>query len=420
MELKIKYQYTYFIKPFLIKETKYEKYLLSLLNNNKCESKIFEKERDLNLYSYFIENIRNYFFPSFSFDKNKINNLKNMQNNVKAEVLSKLHCNTFGYKLDKKIQGKIDVEDGIFFNIDKIEIICIDTGICFLIIKTNIENTTKFSDLLNFNYKFKDINSKFNKLKEYNNIKIQTDTFGNMTELSDFIDNIIGFNTNVSDTNSIDLYNKRFFVYTYTCIDQDNWNNEGDFLNIENDFIKYTNVLSNNSTLNFNAKELKHTMQIMEQFKYAKFGFTKQSASLITSSIDINNYNKLLFDYENEYLYTLIIRLYQRIYLKSLQDKIKNGEDIEIIMKKFYKFTKEIWINEITNSLTGTMYFNKWKEIFELQNLYNEIKNKYEVMYKEFNVDKNTKVNKFILISLLVSLILNVVNFIALIKFINQ
>ncbi len=420
MELKIKYQYTYFIKPFLIKETKYEKYLLSLLNNNKCELKIFEKERDLNLYSYFIENIRNYFFPSFSFDKNKINNLKNMQNNVKAEVLSKLHCNTFGYKLDKKIQGKIDVEDGIFFNIDKIEIICIDTGICFLIIKTNIENTTKFSDLLNFNYKFKDINSKFNKLKEYNNIKIQTDTFGNMTELSDFIDNIIGFNTNVSDTNSIDLYNKRFFVYTYTCIDQDNWNNEGDFLNIENDFIKYTNVLSNNSTLNFNAKELKHTMQIMEQFKYAKFGFTKQSASLITSSIDINNYNKLLFDYENEYLYTLIIRLYQRIYLKSLQDKIKNGEDIEIIMKKFYKFTKEIWINEITNSLTGTMYFNKWKEIFELQNLYNEIKNKYEVMYKEFNVDKNTKVNKFILISLLVSLILNVVNFIALIKFINQ
>ena len=33
MELKVKYQYTYFIKPFLIKENKYKKYLLSLLKN---------------------------------------------------------------------------------------------------------------------------------------------------------------------------------------------------------------------------------------------------------------------------------------------------------------------------------------------------------------------------------------------------
>lgn len=420
MELKIKYQYTYFIKPFLIKETKYSKYILNLLNNNKCKLKIFEKERDLNLYSYFIENIREYFFPTFSFDKNKIRDLENMQNGEKAELLSKLHCNIFEYQLDKKIQGKINVEDGIFFNIDKIEIICLVTGICFLIIKTNIEDTTKFSDVLNFNYKFKDINSKLNKLKDYNNIKIQTETFENMEELSDFIDEIIGINTNIAELNDVDLYNKRFFVYTYSCIDQDNWNNEEDFINIENEFIKFTNVLSNNSTLDFNAKELQDTIQIMEQFKYAKFGFTKQSASLITSSIDINNYTKLLFDFENEYLYTLIIRLYQRIYLKKLQNDINNNKDIETIMNKFYKFTKEIWTNEITNSLTGTMYFNKWKKIFELQNLYNEIKNKYEIMYKEFNVDKNVKVNKFILISLLVSLILNVVNFATLIKFINQ
>ena len=42
MELKVKYQYTYFIKPFLIKENKYEKYLLNLLNNSNCKLKIFE------------------------------------------------------------------------------------------------------------------------------------------------------------------------------------------------------------------------------------------------------------------------------------------------------------------------------------------------------------------------------------------
>ena len=56
MELKVKYQYTYFIKPFLIKENKYENYLFSLLSNKKYKLKIFEKEKDFNLYKYFIQN----------------------------------------------------------------------------------------------------------------------------------------------------------------------------------------------------------------------------------------------------------------------------------------------------------------------------------------------------------------------------
>lgn len=415
MELKVKYQYTYFIKPFYINENKYSNYLLYLLNNKNCKLKIFEKERDLNLYSYFIQNVREYFFPTFLFDKDRISKLDKMGNNAKAMELSKLHCNIFEYNLDKRIQGKINEDNGIFFNIDKIEIICLDTGICFLCIKTNIENSDKFSDVLNFNYKFKDINTDFTKLKEYNNIKIQTENFGNMTEISEFIDNIIGIN-NLQKFNDIDLYNKRFFVYAYTCIEQDDWNKEEDFNRIEGDFIKFSNVLSNNSTLDFEAKELSNSMYINEQFKYARFGLTKQSASLMTSSVDINNYTKILFDYENEYLYTLIISLYQRLYLKNLENEIKVKKDIQGARKNFYKFTNEIFTSEITNSLTGTMFYNKWKEIFELQDIYNEIKTKYDVLYKELNIDKNVKINRFILISLVVSLLLNIINFVVLAK----
>lgn len=411
MELKVKYQYTYFIKPFIIEKNKYNKYLLDLLNNKNCKLKIFEKEKDLDLYSYFLPNIREYFFPTFLFNRKKISELERNKNDVNSFILSKLHCNIFEYKLNKKVQGKVEQEDGIFFNIDKIEIMCLDTGICFLIIKTNIENSDKFSDILNFNYKFKDINTEYKQLKDYNNIKVQTDTFGNMDELSEFIDNIIGVSNN--KLKDIDLYNKRFFVYTYTCIDQDNWNNEEDFKNIENDFIKYTNVLSNNSTLEFNSRELQDKIQTIKPFKYAKFGFAKQSASLMTSSADINNYTKILFDYENQYLYTLLICLYQRIYLKKLENDFQEKDSIE----KFSKFTKEIWTHEITNSLTGTMFFNKWKEVFELRNIYSQIKSKYDLIYKELKVDNNAKINKVISIALIISLVLNAINFVALIRF---
>ena len=415
MELKTKYHYTYFVKPFFIKEESYKKYLLSLLKNENCRLKIFEKERDYNLYTHFIENIREYFFPSFSFNKDKLKELSKMNNKLKATILSKLHCNIFEYIINKKIQGKIDQEDGIFFNIEKIEIVCLDTGICFLVIKTEIDNLEKFSDLLNFNYKFKDINSEFSKLKEYNNIKIQTSQFGNMTELSYFIDGITGIN-NIDELKNIDLYNKRFFTYTYCCIDQENWNSEEDFKNIENDFLNYSNVLSNNNMVAFSSKQIENNVEIIEQYKYAKFGFTKQSASLITSNVDINNYTKLLFDYENEYFYTLLISLYQRIYLKKLENDFKAKKDMETLRVKFSKFIKEIGITEITNSLTGTLFYNKWKDVFELENIYNKIKDKYDILYKESKIEKNNKVNKIIIFALALSILLNIFNLITLFK----
>lgn len=416
MELKVKYQYTYFIKPFLIKENKYEKYLLSLLNNKNCKLKIFEKERDLNLYSYFIQNIREYFFPTFSFSRKDINNLDRLNNRMKSVILSKFHCNIFQYNFESNIQGKVSDNQGIFFNIDKMEIICFDTGECFLVIKTNIDNSEKFSDVLNFNYRFKDINSEFSKLKDYTNIKIQTDKFGNMNELSEFIDSIIGVSNNTLELKDVDLYNKRFFVYTYSCIDQDNWNIEDDFKDLESDFLRYSNVLPSNNTLDFVTNEYDKTIQMIEQFKYSRFGFTKQSASLMTSSMEISNYTKLLFDYENEYLYTLIISLYQRIYLKKLENQFKDKKDTNNIRNKFTKFTKEIWLKEITNSAVGTIFYNKWKQVFELQEIYDELKNKYDVIYKELNIDSSKNINKIIVITLAISLLLNIVNFIALLK----
>ena len=42
MELKTKYQYTYFIHPYIVDNKKYNKYILKLLKDKRCELKIFE------------------------------------------------------------------------------------------------------------------------------------------------------------------------------------------------------------------------------------------------------------------------------------------------------------------------------------------------------------------------------------------
>ena len=56
--------------------------------------------------------------------------------------------------LGQTVEGNRTRKWGIF-NIPKIDIICFNTGICFVSIKTTIEQSEKFSDILNFNYKFK-------------------------------------------------------------------------------------------------------------------------------------------------------------------------------------------------------------------------------------------------------------------------
>jgi len=419
MELLTKYQYTYFIKPFLIKENKYDKYLLKLLKDKNCKLKIFEKERDLNIYSYFLKNVRDYFFPTFEYDKEKVKELEQMDDAMKAVLISKLHCNIFEYNLDKEIQGKIDDKNCIYFNINKIDIICLDTGICFFIIKTDLENSHYFSEVLDFNYKFKDINSDYYKLTAFNNIKIQTDKFGSMKELSSFINEIVGIKDNFSESKDMDIYNKRFFTYSYVCIDQNHWNESNKFEDLEDEFYKFTKVASKNYNSNTNKENVKTTIsrpQTIDKWEYARFGFTKQSCTLFSSNIDFRNYTTLLYEYENEYLYTLIINLYQKIYLKKISNQLKGKKDINDTSKCFTRFTEEVWYGEITNSETGSLFYSNWRKVFELDPLYEEIKNKYDVIYKQLTMNSSYNINKAIFITLIISLVLNIINFVVLLR----
>ena len=164
MELKMNYQYTYFIHPFVINENKYQKYLLKLLRDERFNLKIFQKNKDFELYKYFSPKISELVLSSFSYSKVKIDKLQELSNDTKAAILSKYPSITFEYKLEEDIQGKTG-DKGIFFKIQKIEVICFNTGICFLSMKTNIEDSQSFSDVLNFNYKFRDINQEFSNMK---------------------------------------------------------------------------------------------------------------------------------------------------------------------------------------------------------------------------------------------------------------
>lgn len=408
MELKTNYQYTYFIHPFILKDGKYQKYILKMLKDKNCNLKIFQKEKDLKLYRYFLPKTRDFLFSSFNYSADKIKKLEELSIEARAAFLAKNPCNIFEYTLKKDIQGKVEQKNGIFFNIQKIEIICFSTGISFLAIKTNVEEYTEFNNVLNFNYKFRDINNEFIDLENYDNIRIQTDSFADTKTFQEFVHEITGAND--EEAAELDIDTERFLTYSYICINQDAWDNANQFENIKHQFSKYVNILPADSSREYEYEKI----EVFSKWKYAKLGLTKLGMMLFSSSSDINNYTILPEEYENQYFYTYLFNLYKKIYLKKIEIELKDSSKTKNTRKKFAEFTKNLWIQEITEDETGTLLNDKLQKVFELEKRYNEVKNKYDILYKELNIEKERKSTIIMAILLGISFILNLLNFIAL------
>ena len=136
--------------------------------------------------------------------------------------------------------------------------------------------------------------------------------------------------------------------------------------------------------------------------------------TLFSSSSDMNNYTILPEEYENQYFYTYIFNLYKKIYLRKIELELKDIKKIKKARRKFVEFTKNLWIQEITEDETGTLLNDKMQEVFELDKLYNQVKYKYDILYKELNFEKERKATIVMAIILLISLLLNILNFMAL------
>lgn len=407
MELKTNYQYTYFIHPFVIKDGKYQKYILKILKDKNCSLKILKKERDFKLYKYFLPKIRDFLFSSFSYMNNKLKKLEELPIETRAALLAKNSCNIFEYTLKKDIQGKLEKSNGIFFNIQKIEIICFSTGISFLAIKTNVEEYTEFSNVLNFNYKFRDINNELLELENYDNIRIQTDSFADTKTFQELIQSITGSN---AEAVRLNIDTERFLTYSYACIDQEAWNHQKNFDEIKYQFVKYANILPTDNSRDYEYEKV----EVFSKWKYAKLGLTKLGMALLASSCDINNYTILPEEYENQYFYTYILNLYKKLYLRKIELELKDIKKIKQARKKFVEFTKNLWIQEITEDEAGTLLNDKLQDVFELDKLYNQVKYKYDILYKELDFKKERKITIVMAIMLVVSLVLNILNFIAL------
>ena len=404
-----KYQYTYFIYPYVIDSNKYNKYLLSLLKNKKCKLKIFEKEKDVDVYQYFLPDIREYMFWSFSLDKRGIKSFESIDVYLKSNLLASRNCNIFEYELPQDLQGKIGEKEGIFFDINGIEIISYQTGICFLVLKTTLIGNKNFTDILNFNYKFREINSQTYELKKYENIHLQSDTFKDVQEISGLMKEITG-NYMIKEKMNID--SERMVGYSYCCLDQNSWNEETDNIALDNMFEKYRMFLPANYQI-ADKQEEKEEVQLYQN-KYVRYGVAENSTVLLTSDINPLNYTTVVQKYENEYLYTYILELYKKCLLKKLNSDFSKRKNFKEIEGKFLEFTEKLWIQEITNDEFGKALSNKWHGNLEIEEIFQKLKKEYDILYKRYNIEQTSEKNGKLATVVVITIVIGIINMILL------
>ena len=210
----------------------------------------------------------------------------------------------------------------------------------------------------------------------------------------------------------LDIDTERFLTYSYICIDQEAWNSTSEFEKIAHHYIRFANVLPADNSRKLEEEKI----TTISNWKYAKLALSKLGVMLFSSSEDMNNYTILPDEFENQYLYTYIINLYKKIYLKKIELKLKDQRKVKKARREFIEFTKNLWIREITDDEVGTMLNHRISETLELEKLYNQVKNKYDILYKDLNIEKNKTTTIIIAIILVSSLVFNILNFIVLMR----
>ena len=402
MELKTKYQYTYFIYPYLIEEKNYQDYLYKLLKNSQCKLKLFDNKKDIQIDSYFLPEVKSKMFWSLDLEQEALRSYETMDLKMKSAVLSKKYCNVFDYVLEQDIPGKVDEKNGIFFDINKVEIVCFDSGICFLLIKTVLENDANFSDVLNFNYKFREIASNIGHSKEYESIKIQTNKLENMQKFSELLTKLTGKNITAK---KINIDTDRLITYSYTCLNQDAWNENTDLLNLEKEFEKYRMIKPANEQIN----DITYQHENVYKEKYAYYGFSNNATVLLTTDINMQNYTTMLYEYENSQLYHYIYYLHQKIYLNKLNYDMKQARNFENIKLKFIDYSKKDFIYEITNNTKGIILDKYYRKEQAVDELFARIKVKYDLLYKEYEINKTNKHHEWIAVIIGIIIVINLI-----------
>ena len=99
--------------------------------------------------------------------------------------------------------------------------------------------------------------------------------------------------------------------------------------------------------------------------------------------------------------------------MKKIENDFQKINQVKKARKNFIEFTKKLWIQEITDDEMGAFFNYYVVKTFNLNRDYKKIKNQYDVLYKEYNIEKNNVILRWILFAMIVLIIFAILNFLS-------
>lgn len=409
MNLKTNYHYTYFIYPFLVSQNKYNGFIKKIIgDSDKWKINIRSNSVDLSTHAYFLPYVKKFLFPTLYWSQSLKDQFPELSILKKVEIVSRLSCVNFDYIFDDNHDNRsyrFEKSD-ISFEFSKIELICFEPGICFLLFKTQIDTRENVysDDILDFNYKFRTINPKYLKKKKTEGISLSNQDFKDLDDFTSFIDRLLyGY----EDVEKENIYFDRLFTYSFMCIDESEWNEKRELNDIINEFYKFLYVLPSDYGSTF-APDFKGVKEnTYSRWKYSIYGFSREACVLFSSEKESFNCVKLPRYFESMYFYIFILAFFQRISLILFSQELMTGgkKNIEDLKSRFTKFTHFSWFSQITNSEQGMDIWKKWQRAFELPLLFDEVQKEYAEYYDFTVAQGQERINTLLIIIYIVSVL---------------
>ena len=100
--------------------------------------------------------------------------------------------------------------------------------------------------------------------------------------------------------------------------------------------------------------------------------------------------------------------------IKKISSDFNRQNNFKKVEKCFLDFTKNLWIQEITDDETGSMLCKMWEEDLNIQDIFLKLKNKYDILYKRYNIEETSNKNGRLGIAMVIVIVICVINLVLL------
>ena len=97
-----------------------------------------------------------------------------------------------------------------------------------------------------------------------------------------------------------------------------------------------------------------------------------------------------------------------------MNSNFNKSSSFKKVEKEFLDFTKKLWIQETTNDEIGKILSKKWSRNLGVEEIFLKLKNKYDILYKQYNIEKTSDKNGKVVVAMVITIIIGVINLIIL------